>query len=93
MSVEKLYITGGNIIPIGDGLTVETVNGKITLKGASTAETGAYPRINEDGSIEWTMPSTDTVEELQFIVSDLQSDISELQTIVGNNNMDGGEIV
>lgn len=67
-------------LPVGDGLTVEVVDGKITLKGASTAETGAQPRIKADGSIEWVVPSTETVDGLQTAVAGLQSDVSTLQT-------------
>lgn len=70
--------------PVGDGLTIEVVDGKIKLKGAATAETGAQPRIKSDGSIEWIVPSTETVDGLQAAVSGLQSDVSTLQTDMGN---------
>lgn len=67
-------------VPVGDGLTIDVVGGKITLKGASTAETGAQPRIKADGSIEWVVPSTETIDGLQTAVAGLQSDVSTLQT-------------
>lgn len=70
--------------PVGDGLTIEVVDGQIKLKGAATAETGAQPRIKSDGSIEWIVPSTETVDGLQTAVSGLQSDVSTLQTDMGN---------
>lgn len=70
--------------PVGDGLTIEVVDGQIKLKGAATAETGAQPRIKSDGSIEWIVPSTETVDGLQAAVSGLQSDVSTLQTDMGN---------
>ena len=69
-------------VPVGDGLTIEVVDGQIKLKGAADAEVGAQPRIKEDGSIEWIVPSTDTVDGLQTAVSGLQSDVSTLQTDV-----------
>ena len=71
-------------VPVGDGLTIEVVDGQIKLKGAATAETGAQPRIKSDGSIEWIVPSTETVDGLQAAVSGLQSDVSTLQTDMGN---------
>ena len=70
--------------PVGDDLTIEVVDGQIKLKGAATAETGAQPRIKSDGSIEWIVPSTETVDGLQAAVSGLQSDVSTLQTDMGN---------
>ena len=81
--------------PVGDGLTIEVVDGQIKLKGAATAETGAQPRIKSDGSIEWIVPSTETVDGLQAAVSGLQSDVSTLQTDMGNvkstlGNSEGG---
>lgn len=69
-------------VPVGDGLTIEVVDGQIKLKGAADAEVGAQPRIKDDGSIEWIVPSTDTVDGLQTAVSGLQSDVSTLQTDV-----------
>ena len=72
-------------VPVGDGLTIEVVDGEIALKGASTAETGAQPRIKSDGSIEWVVPSTETVDGLQTAVAGLQSDVTDLETIVGNS--------
>ena len=70
-------------VPVGDDLTIEVVDGKIQLKGASTAETGAQPRIKDDGSIEWIVPSTDTVDGLQTAVAGLQSDVSGINTKIG----------
>lgn len=67
-------------VPLGDGLTIEVVDGEIALKGASTAKEGAQPRIKADGSIEWIVPSTETVEGLQATVAALQSDVTTLET-------------
>ena len=69
-------------VPVGDGLTIEVVDGQIKLKGAADAEVGAQPRIKDDGSIEWIVPSTETVDGLQTTVAGLQSDVSTLQTDV-----------
>lgn len=60
-------------VPVGDGLTIEVINGKIQLKGADTAESGAQPRMKADGSIEWIVPSTETVEGLQTTVAGLEA--------------------
>lgn len=70
-------------VPVGDDLTVEVVDGKIQLKGASAAETGAQPRIKADGSIEWIVPSTETVDGLQTAVAGLQSDVSDINAKIG----------
>lgn len=70
--------------PVADGLTVEIVDGKIQLKGANGAETGAQPRMKADGSIEWIVPSTTTVDGLQTAVAGLRSDVSDLQDVVGD---------
>lgn len=69
-------------VPVGDGLTIEVIDGQIKLKGAADAEVGAQPRIKDDGSIEWIVPSTETVDGLQTTVAELQSDVSTLQTDV-----------
>lgn len=67
-------------VPVGDGLTIEVVDGKIQIKGAADAEAGAQPRMKDDGSIEWVVPSTDTVDGLQSTVAGLQSDVATLQS-------------
>lgn len=73
-------------VPVGDDLTIEVVDGIIKLKGAATAEVGAQPRIKSDGSIEWIVPSTETVDGLQTAVSGLQSDVSAIQTTLGDSD-------
>ena len=73
-------------VPVGDGLTIEVVDGIIKLKGAATAEVGAQPRIKADGSIEWIVPSTETVDGLQTAVSGLQSDVGAIQTTLGDSD-------
>ena len=79
-------------VPVGDDLTIEVVDGKIQLKGAAAAETGAQPRIKSDGSIEWIVPSTETVDGLKSAVSGLQSDVSELQSDVADINTKIGTV-
>ena len=68
--------------PVGDDLTIEVVDGKIQLKGAEAAEAGAQPRMKADGTIEWIVPSTETVEGLQTAVAGLQSDVNDIQEIL-----------
>lgn len=70
-------------VPVGDNLTIEVVDGKLQLKGADGAEAGAQPRIKSDGSIEWIVPSTETVDGLQTAVSGLQSDVTAIQNDIG----------
>lgn len=66
-------------VPVGDGLTIEVVDGVIKLKGAADAEEGAQPRKAADGSIEWVVPSTDTVDGLQTTVGALETDLETMQ--------------
>lgn len=70
-------------VPVGDDLTIEVVDGVIQIKGAATAKVGAQPRIKSDGSIEWIVPSTETVDGLQTAVSGLQSDVADINTKIG----------
>ena len=65
-----------------DGTSIVLTDGVFKLAGFDAAETGAQPRKKADGTIEWIVPSTETVEGLQTTVAALQSDVKTLQDIV-----------
>ena len=81
--------TYGELEPIGgvkvdaDGRTIVLEEGVFKLAGFDAAEVGAQPRKKSDGTIEWVVPSTETVDGLKTTVSGMQSDIKTLQDIVG----------
>lgn len=65
--------------PVGDNTTIEIKDGNIALKGFADAGEGAQLRKKSDGSLEWFIPSTDTVDGLQNAVGGLRSDVDSLQ--------------
>lgn len=82
-SWKDLEYFGGTEV-FGDDNSVKVVNGVVSLVGFEEAETGAQPRKAADGTIEWVVPSTETVEGLQSTIAGLQSDVTNLQTEVTN---------
>lgn len=68
-------------IPLGDGksIKVDAATGKISILGVDTAETGAQPVKQADGSIKWVKPDTTTVEGLSSAVKDLQGRIDPIE--------------
>lgn len=74
--------------PIGDakvsadGTSIVLEDGVFKLSGFDAAETGAQPRKKADGTLEWIVPSTETVDGLKATVAGLQSDVKTLQEIV-----------
>lgn len=78
---EELDAIGGAEMA-ADGKSIIYDGGVLKLAGFDSAETGAQPRKNAEGNIEWVVPSTETVEGLQTTVAGLQSDITALQEIV-----------
>lgn len=66
---------------LGDGKSIEIVDGKVTLKGFSSATAGQQPRINAAGTaLEWYTPDTSTVSGLADTVAGHTQDIQNLQT-------------
>lgn len=78
---EKLSSIGGADVS-ADGKSIILEDGAFKLAGFDAAETGAQPRKNAEGNVEWVVPSTETVEGLQSTVAGLQSDVTALQEIV-----------
>lgn len=66
---------------LGDGKSIEIIDGKVALKGFASATAGQQPRISTDGtSIEWYTPDTSTVSGLADTVAGHTQDITNLQT-------------
>lgn len=67
---------------IGDDNSIVINDNTAKLLGFDTAEAGAQPRKNAEGKLEWYIPSGETSEEIQAVVTDLQADVTEMQTVV-----------
>lgn len=81
---ENLPSIGGVHVQIAaDGKSVVIEDNTMKIMGFDAAATGAQPRKTADGTIEWIVPSTDTLEGLQTTVAGLQSDVAKLQAIIG----------
>ena len=78
--------------PVGDNKSiVVSPEGTIALKGIEDAETGMYPAVGADGSIEWKAFDTSTTDGLTESVNQLkgqmtaaEGEIDALQGTVGN---------
>lgn len=68
-------------IPLGDdkSIKVDAATGKISILGVDTAETGAQPVKQADGSIKWIKPDTTTVEGLSKAVENLEGRIDPIE--------------
>ena len=80
--------------PVGDNKSiVVSPEGTIALKGIEDAETGMYPAVGADGSIEWKAFDTSTTDGLTQSVNQLkgqmtaaEGEIDALQTAVGDSS-------
>lgn len=88
---ENLKSIGGVDVSADDkSLILE--DGTFKLYGFDAAKVGAQPIKSEDGTIKWVVPSTETLEGLQTIVSGLQSDVTGLKTNVSGLQASVSEI-
>lgn len=67
-------------VPVGDGKSIEVVDGKIVIKGFGAAKAGQQLRIGTSGNVEWFTPDTSTVERLSTTVTGHTTDIANLNT-------------
>lgn len=83
-SYGELEPIGGNgsVALSADGKSIVLEDGVFKLAGFDAAAVGAQPRKKSDGTIEWVVPSTETVDGLKSTVAGLKSDVSTLQTDV-----------
>lgn len=78
--------------PVGDNKSIVVgADGIIALKGIQDAETGMYPAVAADGSIEWkafdtttTDGLTESVNQLEGQMTAAEGEIDALQATVGN---------
>lgn len=71
-------------IPVGDGLTIEIVNGKVQLAAIGEHTSGTYQPFLVDGKIEWREPSETTVEGLDNRLQSVEGDITAIESVVGD---------
>ena len=72
----------GGVKVSADGKSLVFEDGVFKLAGFEAADVGAQPRKKSDGTIEWIVPSTETVDGLKTAVAGLQSDVKTIQEIV-----------
>lgn len=66
---------------LGDGKSIEIIDGEVAIKGFGAATAGQQPRINATGDgIEWYTPDTSTVSGLSETVAGHTIDIASLQS-------------
>lgn len=84
LTYENLPVIGGegSVSISADGKSIVLEDSVFKLAGFDEAEVGAQPRKNEEGNIEWVVPSAGTTEETQAAIEELQSDVKALQDIV-----------
>ena len=68
-------------VPVGDGKSIEVVDGKIAIKGFGTAEVGAQLTIGNNGEVTWVKPDTSTVSGLQAAVATNTQNITNLTNV------------
>ena len=74
----------------GSGTTIVSVDDKsivyedgvLKLFGFDDAEVGAQLQKNADGEIEWVVPSIETIDGLQTVLSGIQDEVDEIQEIL-----------
>lgn len=71
-------------VPVGDGVTVEVVDGKIQLAAMAGHTTGTYQPFLVDGKIVWREPSATTVEGLDQRLTSAEDAIEALEGVVGD---------
>lgn len=89
---ENLPVIGGvNIKLDADGKSLVLEDGIFKLMGFDKAEVNAQPRKNANGELEWVVPSTKAVEDLQADVAALHATDDTLLVKIGvlENKMDG----
>lgn len=70
---------GGTVSVAADGTSIVLENDVFKLAGFSVAETGAQPRKNAEGKLEWFVPAEVSTEALEADVEQLKTDVATLQ--------------
>lgn len=66
----KLVPEAIGVMPEGDDITIEIIDGKIALVGFKEAENGAQLTKGADGKLSWIVPSNETVENLENAIGE-----------------------
>lgn len=78
---EQLPTIGGVDVS-ADNKSLVLEDNTFKLFNFDAAETGAQPRKNAEGKLEWVVPSTETLDGLQKIIAGLQKDVADIQEIL-----------
>lgn len=81
LTYEQLPTIGG-IDVSADNKSLVLEDNTFKLFNFDAAETGAQPRKNAEGKLEWVVPSTETLDGLQQIIAGLQKDVGDIQEIL-----------
>lgn len=83
-SDNSLVLEAIGTVPVGDDISVEVVDGKLTLVGFNAAESGSQLVKGSDGKLNWVKPDTTTVDGLSVEVTKLQTSVADLKDTVGD---------
>lgn len=88
-----IEVTEDGVISIGvDGVTLEVIDGALTLVGFEEAPEGAQLVKAADGTLNWVKPDTTTVEGLATAVETLKADIVKLEQQLNPTDEEGNPI-
>lgn len=88
-----IEVTEDGVISIGvDGVTLEVIDGALTLVGFEDAPEGAQLVKAADGTLSWVKPDTTTVEGLATAVETLKVDIAKLEQQLNPTDEEGNPV-
>lgn len=88
-----ISVDANGVISIGiDGVTLEVVDGALTLVGFEDAPEGAQLVKAADGTLSWVKPDLTTVEGLQTAIETLKQDIQKIEQALNPTDEDGNPI-
>ena len=88
-----ISVDANGVISIGiDGVTLEVVDGALTLVGFEDAPEGAQLVKASDGTLSWVKPDLTTVEGLQTAVETLKQDIQKIEQALNPTDEDGNPV-
>lgn len=88
-----ISVDANGVISVGtDGVTLEVVDGALTLVGFEEAPEGAQLVKAADGSLSWVKPDLTTVEGLQTAVETLKQDIQKIEQALNPTDEEGNPV-
>lgn len=82
---------GGTVAVSADENSIVLDNGVFKLAGFDSAATGAQPRKNADGKLEWVVPAEINTEALEAAVEELKTDVATLKQQMNGTGADSVE--